>query len=118
MDSACRLLRLPSIRNEFSDIAEGALKDQMSYRGFPAELLMAECDDRARRRPERRIKAVGFPREKFLRIPGVRLCPSGTSVTVGFTRFRGRWRCAIRGGPTASVTSAAWNGASAENRVG
>ncbi len=65
--SACRLLRLPSIRNEFSDIAERALKDQMSYRGFLAELLMAECDDRARRRSERRIKAAGFPREKSLR---------------------------------------------------
>lgn len=33
-------------------------------RGFLAELLMAECDDRARRRSERRIKAAGFPREE------------------------------------------------------
>ncbi|MCZ9338399.1 ATP-binding protein, partial [Streptomyces sp. TRM76130] len=39
--------------------------DQMSYRGFLAELLMAECDDR--RRSERRIKAAAFPREKSLR---------------------------------------------------
>lgn len=67
IDSACRLLRLPSIRNEFSDIADRAIKDQMTYRGFLAELLMAECDDRARRRSERRIKAAGFPREKSLR---------------------------------------------------
>jgi DNA replication protein DnaC len=29
--------------------------------------LMAECDDRARRRSERRIKAAAFPREKSLR---------------------------------------------------
>jgi DNA replication protein DnaC len=35
--------------------------------GFLAELLMAECDDRARRRSERRIKAAAFPREKSLR---------------------------------------------------
>jgi DNA replication protein DnaC len=67
IDTACRLLRLPSIRNEFSDIADRAVKDQMTYRGFLAELLMAECDDRARRRSERRIKAAGFPREKSLR---------------------------------------------------
>lgn len=40
---------------------------QMSYRGFLAELLMAECDDRARRRSERRIKAAAFPRTKSLR---------------------------------------------------
>jgi DNA replication protein DnaC len=67
IDTACRMLRLPSIRNEFSDIADRAVKDQMTYRGFLAELLMAECDDRARRRSERRIKAAGFPREKSLR---------------------------------------------------
>ncbi len=67
IDSACRMLRLPSIRKEFPDIAERALKEQMSYRGFLAELLMAECDDRARRRSERRIKAANFPREKSLR---------------------------------------------------
>lgn len=67
IDSACRLLRLPSIRNEFSDIADRAMKDQMTYRGFLTELLMAECDDWARRRSERRIKAAGFPREKSLR---------------------------------------------------
>ncbi|MGW9498643.1 IS21-like element helper ATPase IstB [Streptomyces prasinus] len=67
IDSACRLLRLPSIRNEFSDIADRAMKDQMTYRGFLAELLMTECDDRSRRRSERRIKAAGFPREKSLR---------------------------------------------------
>lgn len=67
IDSACRLLRLLSIRNEFSDIADRAMKDQMTYRGFLAELLMTECDDRSRRRSERRIKAAGFPREKSLR---------------------------------------------------
>ncbi|THA56017.1 hypothetical protein E6P78_32405 [Streptomyces sp. A0958] len=67
IDTACRLLRLPSIRNEFPDVADRAVKDQMTYRGFPADLLMTECDDRARRRSERRIKAAGFPREKSLR---------------------------------------------------
>lgn len=58
IDSACRILRLPSIHMEFSDIAEQALKEQMSYWGFLTELLMAECDDRGRRRSERRTKAV------------------------------------------------------------
>ncbi|MGW0191757.1 IS21-like element helper ATPase IstB, partial [Streptomyces sp. NPDC003362] len=64
IDTACRPLRVPSMRNEFAEIADRAAKDQMTYRGFLAELLMAECDDRARRRSERRIKAAGFPREK------------------------------------------------------
>ena len=67
VDQACRMLRLPTVRAQFPDLAEAAAREQMSYRGFLAELLMAECDDRARRRSERRIKAAGFPREKSLR---------------------------------------------------
>ncbi|GAA4475869.1 ATP-binding protein [Phytohabitans houttuyneae] len=67
IDSACRLLRLPTIRSQFPDLAESASREQMTYRGFLAELLMAECDDRARRRSERRIKAAAFPRDKPLR---------------------------------------------------
>jgi DNA replication protein DnaC len=67
VDQACRMLRLPTIRAQFPDLAQAAAHEQMSYRAFLAELLMAECDDRARRRSERRIKAAGFPREKSLR---------------------------------------------------
>ncbi|WP_198655615.1 ATP-binding protein, partial [Streptomyces geranii] len=67
IDQACRMLRLPTIRGQFPDLAEAAKRDQMSYKGFLAELLLAECDDRARRRSERRIKAAAFPREKSLR---------------------------------------------------
>jgi len=67
VDQACRMLRLPTIRAQFPDLAQAAAREQMSYRAFLAELLMAECDDRARRRSERRIKAAGFPREKSLR---------------------------------------------------
>ncbi len=67
VDQACRMLRLPTIRGQFEEIADAAAREQMSYRGFLAELLMAECDDRARRRSERRIRAAGFPREKSVR---------------------------------------------------
>lgn len=67
IDQACRMLRLPTVRQGFADGADRAASEQMSYRGFLAELLLAECDDRARRRSERRIKAAKFPREKSLR---------------------------------------------------
>src|SRR3954466_13908544 len=67
IDQACRMLRMPTIRNSFTDYADRAGREQMSYKGFLAELLLAECDDRARRRSERRIKAAAFPREKSLR---------------------------------------------------
>lgn len=67
VDQACRMLRLPTIRAQFPELAEAAARDQMSYRGSLAELLMSECDDRAHRRSERRIKAAAFPREKSMR---------------------------------------------------
>jgi DNA replication protein DnaC len=66
IDQACRLLRLPTIRGQFIATADAAEREQLTYRGFLAELLMAECDDRQRRRSERRIKAAGFPRQKWL----------------------------------------------------
>ncbi|UOB15395.1 IS21-like element helper ATPase IstB [Streptomyces sp. HP-A2021] len=82
IDQACRLLRLPSIRQQFHDLAEGAARDQRSYRAFLAELLMAECDDRARRRSERRIKAASFPRDKSLRAFDFDANPSIDPATV------------------------------------
>lgn len=62
------MLRLPAIRSRFPEVAATAEREQMSYLGFLSELLLAECDDRDRRRSERRIKAAGFPREKSLRM--------------------------------------------------
>ncbi|SNT06025.1 IstB-like ATP binding protein [Actinoplanes regularis] len=67
VDTACRLLRLSTICGQFPAIADAAEREQLTYRGFLAELLIAECEDRDRRRSERRIKAAGFPRSKWLK---------------------------------------------------
>lgn len=67
IDSSLVMLRLPTMRKEFTAAAQAAEREQLSYLGFLAELLMAECEDRTRRRCERRIKAAGFPRQKLLR---------------------------------------------------
>jgi DNA replication protein DnaC len=64
IDSGTRVLRLPTIRDRFAEIAAAAEREQLSYLGFLAELVMAECDDRDRRRAQRRIHAAGFPRDK------------------------------------------------------
>ncbi len=66
VDQACRMLRLPTMRARFAEVADAAQREQLTYRGFLAELLMAECDDRDRRRSARRITAANFPREKWL----------------------------------------------------
>jgi len=67
IDQACRMLRMPTIRGSYADQADRASREQMSYRGLLAELLLAECDDRARRRSERQVKAAKFLRDKSLR---------------------------------------------------
>ena len=64
IEQACRMLRLPTIRDRFAEIAAAAEREQLSYLGFLAELVMAECDDRDRRRAARRVHEAGFPRPK------------------------------------------------------
>ena len=66
VDQACRRLRLPTIRAVLEDAVAVAGKEQLTYQGFLAELLLAECDDRDRRSSIRRVKAAGFPRDKWL----------------------------------------------------
>lgn len=62
IEQACRMLRLPTIRERFGEIAAAAEREQLTYLGFLAELMMAECDDRDHRRAARRIREAGFPR--------------------------------------------------------
>ncbi|RKS77586.1 DNA replication protein DnaC [Motilibacter peucedani] len=64
IDGGCRTLRLPTMRSRFAEIATAAEREQLSYLGFLAELVMAECDDRDTRRAARRLAAAGFPRDK------------------------------------------------------
>lgn len=66
VDQACRRLRLPTIRAVVEEAIGAAQKEQLTYQGFLAELLLAECDDRDRRSSVRRVNAAGFPRQKWL----------------------------------------------------
>lgn len=66
IDQACRRLRQPTIRAVVDDAVAAATKEQLTYQGFLAELLLAEVDDRDRSSTLRRIKSAGFPREKWL----------------------------------------------------
>ena len=64
IEQACRLLRLPTIRDRFSDIAAAASRQQASYKTFLVELLALECEDRDARRRARLVNQAGFPRTK------------------------------------------------------
>jgi DNA replication protein DnaC len=64
--TACRSLHLPTIRDRAGELADAAAREQMSFRAFLAEALMAECDDRDTRRRGRRVREASFPRPKRL----------------------------------------------------
>ena len=53
IEQGARMLRLPTIRDRFAEIAAAAEREQQSYLGFLSELVIAECEDRDRRRAQR-----------------------------------------------------------------
>jgi DNA replication protein DnaC len=64
IEQACRILRLPTIRERHAEIAAAASRQQASYKGFLVELLSLECDDREQRRKARLVRDAAFPRPK------------------------------------------------------
>jgi DNA replication protein DnaC len=64
--AACRVLQLPTIRTHAGRLADDAARDQLTHRGFLAEVLATEVDDRDTRRRARRIVEAKFPRAKRL----------------------------------------------------
>ncbi len=82
IEAGCRTLRLPTIRGRFGEIAAAAEREQLTYLGFLAELVMAECDDRTERRARRRLLAAGFPRPKRLEDFDFTANPAISSATI------------------------------------
>jgi DNA replication protein DnaC len=66
IEQACRILRLPTIRDRFADVAASASRQQATYKSFLVELLAIECEDRETRRRTRLVREAGFPRPKRL----------------------------------------------------
>ncbi|GGY13379.1 hypothetical protein GCM10010326_00800 [Streptomyces xanthochromogenes] len=111
IDTACRVLRLPTMRAQFPDLVACAERERLSYRGFLAELLMSECEDRDRRRSERRIRAAGFPRQKWLALSGVSVKePCKVAVQEVADASERRLRFALC--PVGSKSLSCWSGAS------
>ena len=64
IDTACRVLRLPTIRDRHGEVAAAAARQQAGYKAFLTELLSMECDDRETRRKARLVREAAFPRPK------------------------------------------------------
>ena len=48
--AACRILQLPTIRDQAITMADAAIKQRLTHKAFLAEVLTAECDERDARR--------------------------------------------------------------------
>jgi DNA replication protein DnaC len=62
----CKLLRLPTVRGQFQNLAEQALREKRTHVGYLEALLSAEVEDRERRTIERRLKEARLPRIKTI----------------------------------------------------
>ena len=80
--AACRILHLPTIREEAGRIADAAARERLSHRAFLAEVLTAECDDREARRRVRRVNEARFPRLKRLDAFDLQALPSLPPATL------------------------------------
>src|SRR5260370_38214752 len=61
IDTACRVLRLPTIRDRHGEVAAAAARQQAGYKGFLTQLLSMEPDDREMRPKARPVPQAGFP---------------------------------------------------------
>ncbi len=66
IQAASRDLKLPVVRADAQRIATDAQRAKLSYLAFLADVLVAEVDQRAERRRQRRIHEARFPRIKRL----------------------------------------------------
>ncbi len=67
-----------------------AEREQLSYSGFLAEALLAECDDRDQRRRARRVHDAAFPRSKRLEAFDHAANPTVNPATIA-TLATGTW---------------------------
>ena len=80
--SSAAALHLPTIRSEASRLAEAATRQRLTHRGFLAEVLTAEVQDRESRRRIRRVTEAKFPRLKRLEDLDLSVLPNLGAATL------------------------------------
>ena len=71
----CKVLRLPSIAAQCTQLAEQAVRERRTHLGYLEALLQAELEDREQRLIERRIHEARLPRMKTLEEFDFAKCP-------------------------------------------
>ncbi len=87
---AARTLGLPTVRDDLEEHLATAEREHLSYAAFLADILTAECDQRATRRQQRRVREAGFPRPKRLEQFNFDANPSINPATIN-TLATGNW---------------------------
>ncbi len=80
--SACRLLHLPTVRDDHEHLALAAASEHLTHRAYLAEVLTAEVDEREGRRRARRVVEARFPRVKRLSEFDCAASPNVNAATV------------------------------------
>lgn len=80
--AACRMLGLPTVREQAAPMAAAATRERLSHKAYLAEMLTAECDDRDARRRIRRVNEAKFPRTKRLEDLDLAAMPSLPPATL------------------------------------
>ena len=88
--AAAKTLALPTIRAEAGRLADMAARERLTHRGFLAEVLSAEVDERDTRRRARRVHDARFPRTKHLAAFDTAANPSVADATIA-TLAAGTW---------------------------
>ena len=84
ISAACRVLSLPTIRDQSGPLAAAAARERLSHKAYLAEVLTAECDDRNTRRRTRLVKEAKFPRPKRLEDLDLTALPALPPATLAF----------------------------------
>jgi DNA replication protein DnaC len=62
----CKVLRMPTIAAQCAQLAEQAVRERRTHRGYLEALLQAELEEREQRLIERRLREARLPRMKTL----------------------------------------------------
>ena len=82
IETHCKELRLPSIREAYQDIAKSCREEDLSHEEYLLELLSIEHTDRRQRRIERFLKESRLPLDKTMETFNLKRLDSPTQATV------------------------------------
>ncbi len=77
---ACRLLHLPTVRDDHEHLAVAAASEHLTHRAYLAEVLTAEVDEREGRRRARRVVEARLARVKRLSVLDCVACTEGRRI--------------------------------------